>query len=227
LIARVPHYGNAHALLSVATRTLVANGGDGDAADMNRQSVAAAERAVELDPDKSTTHIALGTALAFTGRAREALAPLERSVEIDPSYGPAFGALALALVYLGRGEEAAAAAERGVAVSRNDPITGHFNWFALASAETSRGRFDAAEAAVRRALSSNPAYAWSRVLLANLLGLQGKTAEAKATLAQVAQAFGGMAKLSTIHRTLHLSRFERGVDVTNMTEGLKAAGFEG
>lgn len=227
LIARVPHYANAHALLSVATRTLVANGGEGDAADMNRQSVAAAERAVELDPDNSTTHIALGTALAFTGRAREALAPLERSVEIDPSYGPAFGALALALVYLGRGEEAAAAAERGVAVSRNDPITGHFNWFALASAETSRGRFDAAEAAVRRALSSNPAYAWSRVLLANLLGLQGKTVEAKATLAQVAQAFGGMAKLATIHRTLHLSRFERGVDVTNMTEGLKAAGFEG
>ena len=65
------------------------------------------------------------------------------------------------------------------------------------------------------------------MLLANLLGLQGKTVEAKATLAQVAQAFGGMAKLATIHRTLHLSRFERGVDVTNMTEGLKAAGFEG
>jgi hypothetical protein len=47
------------------------------------------------------------------------------------------------------------------------------------------------------------------------------------TLAEVARDFGGMAKLATIHRTLHLTRFERGVDVTNMTAGLKAAGFEG
>ena len=225
-IARVPDYANAHALLSVATRTLAANGGDGDPGEMNARSLAAARRAVELDPDSSITFVALGTALAFTGQARDALPPLERALEIDPSYGPAAAALALARVYLGQADEAVAAAERAVELSGNDPIAGHFTWFALASAETLRGHFDAAEEAVRRSISTNPAYAWSRVLLANLQGLQGKAAEAKASLAQVAHAFGGMTKLAMVHRTLHLTRFERGVDATNMVAGLRAAGFE-
>lgn len=225
-IARVPDYANAHALLSVATRTLVANGGDGDPTEMNARSLSAARRAVELDPDSSITFVALGTALAFTGRARDAVPPLERALEIDPSYGPAAASLAMTRVYLGQADEAVAAAERAVELSGNDPIAGHFTWFALASAETLRGCFDAAEEALRRSISTNAAYAWSRVLLANLLGIRGDVAGATATLALVANAFGSMAKLARVHRTLHLTRFEPGIDTTNMTAGLKAAGFE-
>jgi TolB-like protein/Tfp pilus assembly protein PilF len=224
-IARVPDYANAHALLSFALRTLVANGGDGDAIDMNAQSLAAAQRAVELDPDSSLAILALGTALTFTGRARQAILPLERALELDPAYGPTAASLAMALVYLGQADKAAIAAERAVELSRNDPIAGYYTWFALASAETSRDRIEAAIGAARHSILTNPSYAWSRMLLINLLGVHGNVPEAKTMLAQLAQAFGGMAKLARVYKTLHLTRFEAGVDTTPMVSGLKAAGL--
>jgi TolB-like protein/Flp pilus assembly protein TadD len=224
-IARVPHYAAAHALLSVAIRTLAANGGDGDPAEMNSQSLEAARRAVELDSESSVSLVALGTALAFTGNARDAVPPLERALEIDPSQGATAASLALALLYLGDADNAVAMAEHSVGLGPNDPIAGYFMWFALASAETFRGRYDVAEQAARRSISANPSYAWSRLLLVNLHGLQGSLAEARATLAQLADAFGGMAKLAAAYRNLHLSRFESGVDTAKMVAGLHAAGL--
>jgi tetratricopeptide (TPR) repeat protein len=225
-IARRPDYANAHALLSVTIRSFAANGGKGDPAVLNAESLAAGRRAIELDPDNSYTIGALGSALVFTGQARNALPYLERAVEIDPTYGPLAATLAMARIYLGHVEEASAFAERAVELGRNDPVTGHYTWFALASAELLAGRNDAADAAVRRALSLNPAYAWSRVLLANVLGLQGNRTEAQAALVEAARGFGDEARLIEVYRTLHLTRFERAEDAARMAAGLKAAGVE-
>ncbi len=226
VIARKPDYANAHALLSISVRALVANGGEGDPAELNAQSIAAGYRAVELDPDHSYTLGSLGAALAFTGRARDAVPYLERAFELDPSHAPTSSTLAMALVYRGKAEEALACAQRAVELSRNDPVAGHLSWFALASAELLCGRTEAAEVAVRRALSLNPSYAWSRVLLANLLGLQGDKAGARAAFADAVQSFGSAKRLLDVYRTLHLPRFERSADTAKMTAGLKAAGVE-
>ena len=214
------------ALLSVSIRSLVANGGDGDPVTLNAQSLAAGRRAVELDPDNTSTLAALGSALAFTGRARDAIPYLERAIEIDPTHCPTAAALVLALVYRGQPDEAAAYAERAMDLSRNDPVTGYITWFALASAELLRGRNEAAETAIRRALAQNPGYVWSRVLLANLLGLQGDNAASKTALADAAEVFGTTTKLLGVYRTLHLTRFERAKDAVRMAAGLKAVGFE-
>jgi TolB-like protein/Flp pilus assembly protein TadD len=225
-IVRRPDYANAHALLSVAIRSLVANGGDGDPAELNSQSLNAGRRAVELDPDNTSALAALGSALAFTGRARDAIPYLERAIEVDPTHCPAAAALALAFVYRGQAEAAAACAERAVDLSRNDPVSGHFTWFALASVETLRRRNKTAETATRRALALNPGFVWSRVLLANLLGLQGDKTGAQTALADAAQVFGGTTKLIEVYRTLHLTRFERPRDAAKMAAGLKAIGFD-
>jgi TolB-like protein len=72
-IARAPDYARAHSLLSASVRALAANGGEGDAAELNAQALAAARRAVELDPDSTIALAALGSALAFTGQARDAV----------------------------------------------------------------------------------------------------------------------------------------------------------
>src|SRR4029450_13602538 len=152
---------------------------------------------------------ALGSALVFTGQARNALPYLERALEIDPTYGPLAATLAMARVYLGHAEEATASAERAVELSRNDPVAGHFTWFALANAELLAGRSDAPAPAIRWAPSPNPAYAWSRVLLANVLGLQGNRTEAQAALAEAARGFGDTARLVEGYRALHLTRFGR------------------
>jgi len=226
VIARKPDYANAHALLSVAVRTLVANGGDGDPAELNAQSLAAGHRAVELDPDHTYTISALGAALAFTGRARDAIPYLERAIQLDPTHGPAAATLALALVYRGQAEPAVSQAQHAVELSHNDPVAGHYSWFALANAELLRGRTDAAEIAVRRALSLNPGYAWSLVLLANVLGLQGDKAGAHAAFASAAQPFDSAQRLVEVYRALHLPRFERSEDAARMTAGLRAAGLE-
>jgi TolB-like protein/Tfp pilus assembly protein PilF len=226
-IARRPDFANAYALLSVAIRVLVANGGDGDPAELNAQSLAAGRRAVELDPDHTYTLGSLGSALVYTGRARDGIPYLERAIEIDPTYCPTVATLAVALVYCGQAEEAAACAERAVKLSRNDPVAGHYSWFCLANAELMRGRAEAAETAIRRALALNPGYVWSHVLLGNLLGLQGDTAGAQGAIADAAQLFGGVEKLIDIYRTLHLTRFERTEHAARMAAGLTAAGFRG
>lgn len=225
-INRAPDYARAHCLLSVAVRALAANGGEGDPAVLNAQALAAARRAVELDPDSAIALAALGSALAFTSQARDALPYLERATEIDPTHCPTVAVLALTLVYRGRLDEAVTCADRAVGLSRNDPVGGYISLFALANAELLRGRGDAAETAVRRAIALNPAYVWSYVLLANLLGLQGNLAAAQRTVADVAEIFGGKAKLLEVYRTLHLPRFERAGDAKKMAAGLKAAGME-
>lgn len=225
-IARRPDYANAHALLSVAVRTLVANGGDGDPVELNAESLAAGHRAVELDPDHTYTISALGSALAFTGKARDAIPYLERAIQLDPTHGPAAATLALALVYRGQAEQAASRAQHAVELSHNDPVAGHYSWFVLANAELMGGRTDTAEIAVRRALSFNPGYAWSLVLLANLLGLQGDRTGAHAAFASATQLFGNAQRLVEVYRALHLPRFERSEDAARMTAGLRAAGLE-
>ena len=223
-IARRPDYANGHALLSVAVRTLAANGGKGDPDALHAESLAAGHRAIELDPDNSYTIGALGSALVFTGQARNAIPYLERAGEVDPTYGPIAATLAMALVYVGQADEAATCGQRAVELARNDPIAGHFSWYALANAELLRGRHDAAEIAIRRALALNPAYVWSRVVLANVLGMQGKKAPAQAAVSEASLPFGSTDKLIEIYRTLHLPRFEHPDDAARMVEGLKAAG---
>lgn len=223
-IARAPDYARAHSLLSVSVRAFAANGGDGDAAVLNAEALAAAHRTVELDPDSTIALAALGSALAFTGHARDAIPYLERATEIDPTHCPTVATLALALVYRGRPGEAAVCAERAVGLGRNDPVGGYISLFALAHAELLRDRNEAAETAVRRAISLNPAYAWSRVLLANLLGLQGDKTGARAAFADATQPFGSAKRLVEVYRTLHLPRFERSADAAKMTAGLKSAG---
>ena len=212
--------------LSVSVRALAANGGEGDAAVLNAQALAAARRAVELDPDSAIALAALGSALAFTGQARDAVPYLERAIEIDPTHCPTVAVLALALVYRGRPDDAAICAERAVGLSRNDPVGGYISLFALAHAELLRNHDDAAETAIRRAISLNPAYVWSRVLLANLLGLQGDKTGALAAFADATQPFGSAKRLVEVYRTLHLPRFERSSDATRMAAGLKAIGVE-
>ncbi|SEP42548.1 TolB amino-terminal domain-containing protein [Rhodospirillales bacterium URHD0017] len=225
-IARAPDYARAHSLLSVSVRALAANGGEGDAAVLNAQALAAARRAVELDPDSTIALAALGSALAFTGQARDAVPYLERATEIDPTHCPTVAVLALALVYRGRPDEAAICAERAVGLSRNDPVGGYISLFALAHAELLRDHDDAAETAIRRAISLNPAYVWSRVLLANLLGLQGDKTGALAAFVDATQTFGSAKRLVEVYRTLHLPRFERSADADRMAAGLKAIGVE-
>ena len=88
---------------------------------LNAQALAAARRAVELDPDSAIALAALGSALAFTGQARDAVPYLERAIEIDPTHCPTVAVLALALVYRGRPDDAA---KRAVGLSRNDPVGG-------------------------------------------------------------------------------------------------------
>jgi predicted Zn-dependent protease len=98
--------------------------------------------------------------------------------------------------------------------------------FALASIEIPTGRIDVAGKAIRRALSLNPRYVWSNVLLATLHGLLGNRKEAQKVLAEPAQLLGSASKLIEIYRTIHLARFEQAQDAAMMTAGLRAIGWD-
>jgi adenylate cyclase len=70
------------------------------------EAESAARRAIELDPNFSLSHGALGNVLHFTGRHEQALESLERALRLDPEFNVWLHAMGRAEFALGRYAEA-------------------------------------------------------------------------------------------------------------------------
>jgi TolB-like protein/Tfp pilus assembly protein PilF len=113
------------------------------------ESIAALERAVELNPNCSLAYGSLGTALALVGRIDEAIANQEiaiRSNPRDPSIFFRFTGIALAHYLAGRYDISVEWAERAVH-RMPDWFFGHF---LLAASHIEAGRDEQAKAAIAR-----------------------------------------------------------------------------
>ena len=118
-LALDPSFAQAHASRSSALQALTRNGylpyADGFA-----QARAAAERAVELAPDASDGHVALGRiAMTADQNWQGAEKSLRKALELNPSNAAGYGTLAALLSALGRKDEALAVARQGVSL---DPL---------------------------------------------------------------------------------------------------------
>ena len=114
----------------------------------------AAQKALAIDPDYALAHASSGWIAMYGANDPAAAAPhFERALALDPSDLEVLGRAADLLPLLGRLDEALALQE---AILRRDPVNVKA-LFSLGFYQRQAGRFDAAIASQRTALSLSPA----------------------------------------------------------------------
>ena len=119
-------------------------------------AIAAAERALALDPNFAYGHVALADVLTFAGRPQEAIGLIEKAMRLDPAHpADAFVALGHAYYAAGRYEEAIAALKSALARNPNLFVAHFF----LSLSHSELGQEEDARAAVRDPLRLQPIWA--------------------------------------------------------------------
>ena len=155
--------------------------GDIGKADLAR-GVAAARRALELDPNEPAAHAALGLVLVLRREGEAAVAAAERAVELAPERADLQLWLGQILNHAGRYEEAIPVLK---AVTRLDPGQRFMHLFQLAVAYSRLGRNDEAIAKHRECLSVNADFWPAHMNLAAIHMKLGEPNQARVALKEL------------------------------------------
>lgn len=176
-----PDYATPHAYLSL----LLALGHwiklVDDLAAAHDESVAAANRALELDPGSSEVLGYAGCAFSDLGYRQRGIPILQKAIELDASNAQAKAALGAALIVSGDLEPGIAQLTEAIRLSPKDP--GLAMWstiLALASGYT--GDIESAEHWSTQAYGADPRFFPALVVRAWVLGVRGQVRAAQASL---------------------------------------------
>jgi tetratricopeptide (TPR) repeat protein len=174
-VARDPAFALAHAWLGAANVVCVFNYYCDR--DLLESGLAAARRAVELQPDLGDAQRALGTGLVIAGRLDEGIPALERAVELNPNDFAAIGNLGLAYSLRGDWDRAIQITRRSI---ERDPVRSYIAYANLAGYYRFLEMYDRARAEAKQALALRLDFptALSNLAITDLL--DGRTAEALA-----------------------------------------------
>ena len=187
-IAMDPNYAQAYAGLAMAESFAVEDNPDPvQVAVAHRRAMAAAERAVALDPE-------LGDAYAARGYLRGAndwnwdgaLADLQEALRLDPKNARNQLRYGYLLATLGRLPEASGAFIKGI---DEDPMFPPI-WYWLGRVDAAQGDYAGARRAMRRVLSIDPEYEDASSYLGTLSLLQGDAATAQRIFAKLNRQAG-------------------------------------
>jgi serine/threonine-protein kinase len=172
-----PRMGAAWAGLAWAIIWLQSMAGEGTSAEMRSRAFAAAERAIELEPELPDGWLARGRAKrAFLYEWKGALADVEKARKLAPGYALAVDQHALLLLAIGEPRAAVAAFENALQL---DPLAA-LSWSYLGQAHVSAGNHEQARAAFLRALALSPENDHTRWALYSELTAAGRPQEALA-----------------------------------------------
>jgi len=190
-----PNYSLAWAGLADAF-TVMAYSGAGPGSETKSEAIAAARRAIELNPTSAAGRIALAAAtLLYENNRAMAKQEFERALELSPNYG--MGRCWYSLFYFqwARGEFESGIAEARRALE-SDPLSAYM-MMNLGCCLFTAGRLDEAIDMCRRAVQHDPDSFVSRWALGISLGLAGRFDDAVATL----DAAAGMSRRHSLALT--------------------------
>jgi TolB-like protein/tetratricopeptide (TPR) repeat protein len=137
--------------------------------------LAAAERALQLDPQLGDAYAARGYIRTCAWDWDDALADITKAVQLDPRDGRNQLRHGFLLAILGRLPEAQAALEEG---TRADPLLTPL-WFWLGRVHAAQGNYAAARQVLNRALAIDPKFTAATGYLATISLLEGDAARAR------------------------------------------------
>jgi adenylate cyclase len=149
--------------------------------------------ALALDPNASGAHFAKAQVLLAQKRFEEAIVEAERSLALNPSFVSAYSALCTASSLLGRPEKALEYAEKAMRLSPRDPLLYVFH-FQKGLALFLLRQDDQAIEWLHRAVANAPQWPLPQSLLAAMLAMNGREAEARETLKRYLSLSGTRAK---------------------------------
>ena len=168
------------------TYAMLASWGEPPPREVMPLARAAAERALEIDPELSEAHASLGNVLYSLWHFYESEAALRRAIELNPNYATAHNRYAQLLVSLERFAEA----EREIVRAHElDPLSPMVTT-AVAGPYLYSGRYEEAVAQYGRALELDPDFIPALFSLANALAQLGRHAEALAASARAVAVSG-------------------------------------
>ncbi len=221
-----PTYAGAHACVASVLMQRVLNG-ISEAPEKDRaEALAAVERAAELAPNDPTVLRTLGNVQSNCGAHEQAVAALRRAVDIAPFDFHSWGRLGRTLAYGGDAEELReghAVLDRILASAPNHPMVPYWLYF-KANACASEDRYEDAERFARKSLDVQPGYAGAWVALANALGQQGRTEEARQAMARALRSNPAMTP-KHLAEQIRITVGGREESAEKSLAGLRAAGL--
>ena len=188
--------------------------------ETSEAALAAAQRAVELDPGLAEAHTAVGwTKTLFAIDMATAEQDFVRAIELAPSFAPAHGYYVILLASLGRFDEALARAER---TRQLDPVwlRGPFN---ICITLICARKFEKAERQVREIMALDANLEGTYWFLSSALAGQGRLDEAIAAL-EIGVPLVYRAPLFVALLGLWYARAGRRADAERLLEELVAGG---
>jgi adenylate cyclase len=153
------------------------------ATDYEAKIIGQADRAIALAPQTEEAYYAKSQYLLITQRADEALRAAETGLTTNPNSARLYGARGAAEIFLGSFEQGGSDERQSMRLSPRDPIIG-LRHLELGFAELGLGHFYAAAEEYHKAIDTGFVNHIPYVGLALAHALEGKTAEAKAALAE-------------------------------------------
>ncbi|HPG88732.1 MAG TPA: tetratricopeptide repeat protein, partial [Hyphomicrobium sp.] len=120
-LERDPQLARAHVGLVAVYYYFIDLGLTQSVEDSLAKMMASGLKAVELDPDDGQTHMALGEAYAYHGKAEQALAEFDRAVQLAPSDADLILIVAWSIPLFGEPARAAELAERALKLNPHYP----------------------------------------------------------------------------------------------------------
>jgi TolB-like protein/class 3 adenylate cyclase len=181
-LALDPRFATAQARLAMANWMIVSGDGRVASDEELAAALAAARRAVELDPRDPVAHAALGAVHLTAGDPRNAIDATRKAVELNPSMPEAWIWFGWAQLLAGDPEACIVATRRAQDLDPQRPNVWIYEGLALASWET--GRYEEALEAARRLVALQPTYFTGHLYVAMSAVSLGRLDEARAAIAE-------------------------------------------
>lgn len=174
-LALDPHFAMAHTCLGWGHFEQWSMGWSNDTSELDL-AMAAAQRAIALDPLLPEGHRLLGVVHLWKRQYDVAIGEVEHAIALDPNHADAYAALADTLNFSGRPEETPPLVEKAM---RLNPLYPTWYLWDLGHAYYLLKRYEDAIATFKRALTRNPNYFPAHGFLAVIHGERGATQEAQ------------------------------------------------